>query len=85
MNRMETSSESKSWLPFAAGGLEVFVLMWVFGLLPFFFGILIPYLAIAIFIIGFISKVVKWARSPGRARCSFGFTRPASPERSSTP
>lgn len=64
MNGTDTSSESKSWLPIAAGGLVVFVLMWVFGLLPLFFGILIPYIAIATFILGFIYRVVKWAKSP---------------------
>ena len=29
-----------------------------------FFGIIIPYLAIVIFILGFINRIIDWARSP---------------------
>jgi nitrate reductase gamma subunit len=44
--------------------LLVFVAMWLLDFLPFFFGILVPYAAILIFISGFIYKVLSWARSP---------------------
>jgi len=29
-----------------------------------FFGVIIPYLAITIFVLGFINRVIDWARSP---------------------
>ena len=29
-----------------------------------FFGVIIPYLAIIIFVLGFINRVIDWARSP---------------------
>jgi len=32
--------------------------------LHYFFGIVIPYLAFAIFILGFLYRIIKWARSP---------------------
>ena len=34
------------------------------GLGKLLFGIYIPYIALAIFIVGFVLKVLKWARSP---------------------
>jgi nitrate reductase gamma subunit len=44
------------------------VLLFLIALLgvknPFLFGVVIPYAAIAIFIVGIIYRVIKWARSP---------------------
>ncbi|MHC4945533.1 MAG: sulfate reduction electron transfer complex DsrMKJOP subunit DsrM [Planctomycetota bacterium] len=45
-------------------GLVVFIIFWICGWLPFLFGIFIPYVAILMFIGGFIYKVAKWGKSP---------------------
>ncbi|KJS82183.1 MAG: menaquinol oxidoreductase [Peptococcaceae bacterium BICA1-8] len=52
-----------SLLIVAALILAVFLGVEALGL-SFLFGVIIPYLAIATFIIGFILKVVKWAKAP---------------------
>jgi len=48
----------------AGGGAVVFALLWLIGLLPLIFGVLIPYIAALVFFVGFISKVTGWAKSP---------------------
>lgn len=48
----------------AATAVIVFLILWGLGCLPFIFGILVPYLAVIIFVTGFIFRVVKWASSP---------------------
>jgi len=40
---------------------------WVAGVLPFLkfiFGVILPYVALAVFAIGLIVRVLRWARSP---------------------
>lgn len=64
MSANGTSSETGGWLKYAGIGLAVFIIMWIIGLLPFFFGILIPYIAVLTFIVGFVAKIVGWGRSP---------------------
>ncbi|MFH2001608.1 MAG: sulfate reduction electron transfer complex DsrMKJOP subunit DsrM [Planctomycetota bacterium] len=64
MSPNNTSPETGGWLKYAGIGLAVFIILWIIDLLPLFFGILIPYIAVLTFIIGFIAKVIKWARSP---------------------
>jgi len=47
--------------------IVLFLLAYVGAMLPggeVFFGIIIPYLALIIFILGFINRVMDWARSP---------------------
>jgi len=43
--------------------LVVFIGVWVMGL-SYFFGIIVPYAAMATFIAGFVYRVLKWARAP---------------------
>lgn len=52
-----------SLLMIAALILAVFLGVEALGL-SYLFGVIIPYLAIAIFIVGFILRVVKWAKAP---------------------
>ncbi|MGD9105860.1 MAG: sulfate reduction electron transfer complex DsrMKJOP subunit DsrM [Desulfobacterales bacterium] len=47
--------------------IVLFLLAYVGAMLPggeVFFGIIIPYLALIIFILGFINRIIDWARSP---------------------
>ncbi len=51
----------------------IIVLLFLIALLgvqnPLIFGVIIPYIAITIFILGIIYRVVKWARSPVPFKC----------------
>ena len=51
----------------------IIVLLYLIALLgvqnPLIFGVIIPYIAITIFILGIIYRVVKWARSPVPFKC----------------
>jgi len=53
---------------FSLFALLVIIVLAVLGVevanLYFIFGVIIPYTAIAIFLIGIIFQVIKWARSP---------------------
>ena len=44
--------------------LAVIILGLVGGEIPFIFGVVLPYIAIAVFIVGVIIRILKWARSP---------------------
>ncbi|NLC38662.1 MAG: menaquinol oxidoreductase, partial [Clostridia bacterium] len=42
-----------------------FVLLGIeLGQMHFFFGIIVPYLALAIFVVGFVRRILKWAMTP---------------------
>jgi len=45
-------------------GAVAILLILLIGLGPFFFGVLIPYVAALIFVCGFVQRIVTWARSP---------------------